>query len=194
VLRRDGPLSVAVIGGGPQALGHAAALEASVRTRPVEVRFLVRDPDRAAAALGPTRPTLPLGTSSADQLLRSADVVVCATSARAPVLDGSALADHVVVIAVGSHEPDAREVDAALCHRATVVVEDVTTAQREAGDVVLAIEEGALAADRLVTLRDVVTGAVEVPADQPLLFKSVGMPWEDLVVADAVFRDQTVSI
>jgi ornithine cyclodeaminase/alanine dehydrogenase-like protein (mu-crystallin family) len=52
--------------------------------------------------------------------------------------------------------------------------------------VVLAIAEGALAADDLVPVRDVLTGAVAVPADRPLVFKSVGMSWQDLVVAAAV--------
>ena len=37
-------------------------------------------------------------------------------------------------------------------------------------------------------MRDVVTGAVAVPADRPLVFKSVGMSWQDLVVAAAVVR------
>lgn len=187
LLRREGPLAVVVIGSGPQALGHAAALEASLGShRPCTARFLARDPARAAASLGPASPAVQLGTPEADRLLRAADVVVCATSARQPVLDGAALAEHVVVIAVGSHEPDAREVDAALCRRATVVVEDPATALREAGDVVLAIAEGALDATELVPLRDVATGAVAPPTDRPLLFKSVGMSWEDLVVADAV--------
>ena len=40
--------------------------------------------------------------------------------------------------------------------------------------------------DGLVDLGDVVTGAVTVPADRPLVFKSVGMAWQDLVVATAV--------
>jgi ornithine cyclodeaminase/alanine dehydrogenase-like protein (mu-crystallin family) len=55
---------------------------------------------------------------------------------------------------------------------------------------VLAIGEGLLSAAGLVPMRDVVTGAVVVPADRPLLFKSVGMSWEDLVVAEAVARRQ----
>jgi ornithine cyclodeaminase len=118
--------------------------------------------------------------------LRSADVVVCATSARSPVFDSALLREDAVVIAVGSHEPDARELDAPLLGRATVVVEDVATALREAGDVVLAIAEGTLTPVDLVPMRDVVSGAVAVPADRPLVFKSVGMSWQDLVVATAV--------
>jgi ornithine cyclodeaminase len=114
--------------------------------------------------------------------------VVCATSARAPLFDSTVLRPDVVVIAVGSHEPDARELDGALLGRATVVVEDVDTALREAGDVVLAIGERQLGAADLVPMRDVVTGAVAVPTDRPLVFKSVGMSWEDLVVAEAVTR------
>ena len=38
----------------------------------------------------------------------------------------------------------------------------------------------------LVPMRDVVTGAVTPPPDRPLVFKSVGMSWQDLVVAEAV--------
>jgi ornithine cyclodeaminase/alanine dehydrogenase-like protein (mu-crystallin family) len=97
-----------------------------------------------------------------------------------------------VVVAVGSHEPDAREVDAPLLGRATVVVEDVGTALREAGDVVLAIAEGRLTADDLVPMRDVVTSTVTPPADRPLVLKSVGMSWQDLVVAEAVLAGRAV--
>ena len=91
-----------------------------------------------------------------------------------------------MVIAVGSHEPDARELPADLLARATVVVEDPGAALREAGDVVLAIADGAIRADDLVPMRDVVTGAVRPGPDRPLVFKSTGMSWEDLVVAEAV--------
>lgn len=174
----DRPLRVAVIGAGPQATGHIWTLAA---VRPLEgATYLVRDPSRTP--LDAVR----LGSPQAGEALRSADVVVCATSARSPVFDSAMLRGDTVVIAVGSHEPDARELDAPLLGRATVVVEDVATALREAGDVVMAIAEGTLTPADLVPMRDVLTGAVAVPADRPLVFKSVGMSWQDLVVAAAV--------
>ena len=174
----DRPLRVVVVGSGPQAVGHVLTLGA---VRPLAaVTHLVRDPSRTPTA------GLVLGSPAAAAALRSADVVVCATSARTPLFDSTLLADEVVVVAVGSHEPDARELDAGLLRRATVVVEDVTTALREAGDVVLAVGEGALRPQDLVPMSAVLTGATTLPTSGPLVFKSVGMAWEDLVVALAV--------
>lgn len=174
----DRPLRIVVVGDGPQAIAHLATLAAH---RPIAAAtYLVREP-----ATGPDG-AVRLGSAAADACLEAADVVVCATSARSPLFDSTVLRDEVVVVAVGSHQPDARELDAALLGRACVVVEDVHTALREAGDVVMAIDEGALTADDLITLRDVVTGTADVPTDRPLVFKSVGMSWQDLVVAEAV--------
>ena len=174
------PLRLAVIGVGPQGTGHVATL-AAVRDLE-QVTYLVRDPARTPLD------AVPLDSPEADQELRSADVVVCATSARSPVFDSTVLRDDVTVVAVGSHDPDARELDAALLARATVVVEDVSTALREAGDVILAIADGAFAETDLSPMRAVVTGVTETPDDRPLVFKSVGMSWEDLVVAEAVLH------
>ena len=173
----DRALRVVVIGAGPQATGHAATLAA---VRPLETTtYLVRDPSRTALD------ALALGSRQADDALGTADVVVCATSARTPVFDSALLGDEVVVVAVGSHEPDARELDAALLGRATVVVEDVATALREAGDVVMAIAEGTLRAAELVPIREL-TGTTTGPTTGPLVFKSVGMAWQDLVIATEV--------
>jgi ornithine cyclodeaminase/alanine dehydrogenase-like protein (mu-crystallin family) len=168
------PVRVAVVGSGPQATGHVATL-AAVRDL-AEVTYLVRDPTRTPLD------AVALGSSSAEAALRSADVVVCATSASTPVFDSSLLRDDAVVIAVGSHTPDARELDTALMARSTVVVEDVQAALREAG----AVAEGALAVSDLVPMRDALTGGAVVRRDRPVVFKSVGMSWQDLVVATAV--------
>lgn len=176
----DRALRVAVIGAGPQARGHVATLAA---VRPLEDHtYLVRDPSRAPLD------AVALASPQAGEVLRTADVVVCATSARTPVFDSALLRDDAVVIAVGSHEPDVRELDAALLGRATVVVEDVATALREAGDVVLAIADGAIGPADLVPMRDVVTGSTDLSAQRPMVFKSVGMSWQDLVVAEAALR------
>lgn len=184
-----GPLRVAVIGSGPQAHGHVATLVDALAGQPVAVTQLVRDPARTAATEGAQiagARLIRLGGPGSDDALRGADVVLCATSAREPLFDAALVADHAVVIAVGSHEPDARELPAGLLARATVVVEDRGAALREAGDVVLAIADGALTAGDLVPMRDVVTGAVRPDPARPLVFKSTGMSWEDLVVAEAV--------
>ncbi|GAA2727161.1 ornithine cyclodeaminase family protein [Cellulomonas aerilata] len=178
----DRPLHLTVVGAGPQALAHVRTLAA---LRPLAtVTHLLRDPSRA------TLHAVRLDSPEADAALGAADVVVCATSARTPLFDSRVLGDRAVVIAIGSHEPTARELDGALLGRATVVVEDVATALREAGDVVLAVDEGQLRIADLVPLRDVVRGASAPPSDRPLVFKGVGMSWQDLVVAEAVVARQ----
>ncbi len=119
-------------------------------------------------------------------LVPDADVICCCTTARSPLFGGSLVADHAVVVAIGSHEPEARETDDALARRATVVVDSRASALREAGDVIAAIASGALREADLVTLADVVRGAAAPDPARPRLFKSTGMAWEDAVVATAI--------
>ncbi|MEV6345555.1 ornithine cyclodeaminase family protein [Actinoplanes sp. NPDC051851] len=155
---------VAIIGSGPQGVAHARALQAHLHPESL-VHLTRRDlPDSGH--------------------LRAADVIVCATTAAEPLFDSAILRPGAVVAAIGSHEPDKRELDTALLTRAQVVVEDRDTALREAGDVVLA----GLPRDRLIPMADVVTGRVRLAPDRPVVFKGTGMAWQDVVVADLVHR------
>jgi ornithine cyclodeaminase len=183
-----GPAAVAVFGAGPQAHAHVTTLRAVLAPhRPVRsVSQLVRDPSRVPPAAGAH--VVALDDPRARDVVGAADVVVCATSARSPLFDAGLIAGTATVVAVGSHEPDARELPGALLAGATVVVEDAATALREAGDVCLAVHEGTLRPADLVPMRDVVTGHTRPDPDRPLVFKSVGMSWQDLVVAEAVLR------
>jgi ornithine cyclodeaminase/alanine dehydrogenase-like protein (mu-crystallin family) len=151
-----------VFGRGPQAHAHVAAMRA---VRPIEhVDMVGRDAGDVSASVA------------------AADIVCCATTAREPLFDGALVADHATVVAIGSHEPEAREVDETLADRATVVVESRGSALREAGDVIAA----AIPASDLITLADLVGGRVTVEPTRPRLFKSTGMAWEDAVVAAAL--------
>jgi ornithine cyclodeaminase/alanine dehydrogenase-like protein (mu-crystallin family) len=182
--RHEQPLRVVVFGGGPQGIGH---LETIAAVHPVaSYAVVVRRPDRVRL------PELPIDgqvlaaeDGSVSSLLGAADVVVCATTARTPLFDSGLLGERAILMAVGSHEAQAREVDAAFCRRACVVVEDRDTALRECGDVVQAIAEGALAPEDLLPMRDVARGERQ-PGDEPVFFKGSGMSWQDLVVAEAV--------
>jgi ornithine cyclodeaminase/alanine dehydrogenase-like protein (mu-crystallin family) len=162
-LAAPGARRLLVFGRGPQGLAHAAAIRAVLPSID-HVDVVGRDHDGVDVG--------------------AADVICCATTARTPLFDGALVADHATVVAIGSHEPDAREVDATLAGRATVVVESRTSALREAGDVILAIAEGAIAASDLQTLAE---DRAPDPT-RPRLFKSTGMAWEDAVVAAALLR------
>jgi ornithine cyclodeaminase/alanine dehydrogenase-like protein (mu-crystallin family) len=157
-----------VFGRGPQAHAHVEALRA---VRPIERVDMVGRDD------GPL-----------DELVAAADIVCCCTTAREPLFDGALVADHAVVVAIGSHEPGVRETDDALAARSTIVVESRTSALREAGDVILAIEAGATAPGELVTLAELVRSEKQPAPGRPRLFKSTGMAWEDAVIAASLAR------
>jgi ornithine cyclodeaminase/alanine dehydrogenase-like protein (mu-crystallin family) len=156
-LAADGARSLLVIGRGPQGRAHAEAIPAVVPTIE-QVDVVGREVDGVDVG--------------------AYDVIACCTTAREPLFDGAAVRDDAVVVAIGSHEPDARELDATLMRRATVVVESRASALREAGDVLLA---GLGGGDVRTLAEDVV-----VERGRPRVFKSTGMAWEDAVVASAV--------
>ena len=193
-------LSVVVFGSGPQAISHIQTLAAVLPThvKVKSVAFVARDlekarkriPDLAEPGLASECTMQILGVDSAevDSHLQQADLVIAATTARSPLFDSSLLKDSVIVVAVGSHEPDVREVDSKLLSRAQIVVETRASALREAGDVIMAIGEGSITEKSLNDLADVVCGRVTLNREKPLFFKSSGMSWEDLVIARAIER------
>jgi ornithine cyclodeaminase/alanine dehydrogenase-like protein (mu-crystallin family) len=155
-----------VFGRGPQARAHAEAMRAVL---PIDrVDMVGRD------------------HGDVDELVAAADLICCCTTARTPLFHGELVGERATVVAIGSHEPDAREVDDALVRRATVVVESRASALREAGDVIAAVDSGALDRDELVTLAELVRAEPPIDMDRPRLFKSTGMAWEDAVVAGAL--------
>ncbi|MGI5272169.1 ornithine cyclodeaminase family protein [Nonomuraea sp. CA-218870] len=180
-----------VFGTGPQAWGHVLALR---EVRPLRrVAVAGRDPDRTAAfaarcaALG-LEPTALAGPSEQARAVAGADLIVCCTTAREPLFDGGLVRDGATVVAIGSHEPDARELDGGLVARATVVVEARSAALAEAGDVVIPVSHGTITTRHLAgNLADLIAGRVTAAAG-PRVFKGTGMAWQDLVVAAAAYE------
>ena len=180
------PRRLLVFGTGPQAARHIEALRVVLPSLEA-VEVAGRDSakaERFAAGHGAAV------AGDRDAAVQAADVICCCTTAGEPLFDGALVRDGATVIAVGSHEPHVRELDAALMARAVVVVESLDTAMREAGDVVQAADEGVLQPDDLVTIDALVRGQASDPLapGRPRVFKSAGMSWEDLVVASAAWE------
>jgi ornithine cyclodeaminase/alanine dehydrogenase-like protein (mu-crystallin family) len=193
-----------VFGAGPQALAHIEALAAVRPLRTVTV--VTRTPDKSPAVIDHAHRLGLAAASGGPESVGEADLGACCTTAREPLFDSGRLSSAPTVVAIGSHEPGARELDSALVRRATVVVESRASAAT-AGDLVLAagpdphlasssladLIAGDLVAGDLVAgdLVGLVAGRIPLPPDRPRVFKSVGEAWEDLVVAAAVY-DRTV--
>ena len=173
-----------VFGSGPQAWGHVEAMR-SIRTIG-RVSVVARDDARARAFAERVRTSGLTAEVGAPDAVRDAQLIVCATTAREPLFDGTLVPNDSCTVAVGSHEPNARELPSALIARAQIVVEDISVALREAGDLIIPIAEGVVDETTLVSIRALFTGATPVDRARPRVFKSSGMAWEDLVVATEV--------
>jgi ornithine cyclodeaminase len=167
-----------VFGTGPQAWGHVRALRA---VRPID-RLTVVGRSRVGEFLDRCHAAGLDATAGTPDAVADADIVACCTSSREPIFPGRLVPDHAVVVAVGSHEPGAREVDGDLANRALVLVESRAVDRREAGDLILAGVEHVAG-----NLAELVRANVPIADDRPRFFKSVGMAWEDLVVAAAAY-------
>ncbi|MDN6605239.1 ornithine cyclodeaminase family protein [Brevibacterium sp.] len=155
------PVNVVIFGAGPQGTGHADTIAD------------VHDRGRVLQAQ----------TAEGDAALRVADIVGTATTASEPLFSADLVKPGAVVMACGSHDPHSRELPAELFTSAMVIVEDLSTVLREGGDVVLAIADGTLDAESLVTMKRFSNGEITAQADQTVIFKGSGMSWEDLAVA-----------
>jgi ornithine cyclodeaminase len=180
-----------VFGSGTQAWGHVEAIR-TIRSVG-RVTIVARDQERGAAIVNRIVASGLEAHLGAANDVRDAQLIVCATAARSPLFDGGLVPDDSLSVAVGSHEPDARELDSTLIGRAQLVVEDPTVALREAGDVIIPINEGRITGASLIAMRDIVMGITLVDHPRPRVFKSSGMPWEDLVVAAEIYRASATS-
>jgi ornithine cyclodeaminase len=114
------------------------------------------------------------------------DIISAATLATEPLLHGAALRPGQHLDLVGAYRADMREADAQAVARALCVVDTRLGGLNEAGDVVQAIQEGAVTPAHIVAdLAELCRGnhPGRTSLDQITMFKSVGWAGEDLAAA-----------
>ncbi|QXQ06005.1 ornithine cyclodeaminase family protein [Sphingosinicellaceae bacterium] len=181
-----------VLGYGEQATRHVDAI---ATVRPIdEVRCWGRDPVKAAAfvkAVGTRHAVHAVAASTVAEAVAGADIVCTTTAAREPILTGDLLEPGMHLNVVGSSTADYREVDTAAVVRASIWVDYRPMTEASAGEYRRALAEGAIDPDHLVgEIGAALNGTLRRRSDEHeiTMFKSLGMPAEDLYPAQLIYE------
>jgi ornithine cyclodeaminase/alanine dehydrogenase-like protein (mu-crystallin family) len=200
-LARGDSRVLAILGAGVQARSHLRALAA---VRPwEEVRLFAPTAEHARAVAAEWAgggsaewagggSAEPIVAATAREAVEGADVVVTATSSKAPVLTHAWLGAGAHVNAVGASTPSARELEVATVAAAALFCDSRESVAAEAGEYLLAVKEGAIPGPEhirgelgevLAARRPGRTGDGELT-----LFRSLGIGVEDLAAAQLAVR------
>lgn len=169
-------------------------VQAHLSVRPLdEVLVWGRRPEQARARIETLRAQgCPARLTVADDLQaaqRSADIIVAATGSGEPLVFGELVPPGCHVDLLGNHRPDQRECDTALVQRARLYVDSRANALREAGELIIPLQQGLLDAHQirgeLAELCRLALPPVRAP-ETVTLFKSVGTALADLLCAQLV--------
>jgi thiomorpholine-carboxylate dehydrogenase len=175
-LTEPGPKVVAMLGSGALARSHALGLRA---VRPIaEIRVWSRDPANVARC---AKDIGGVGSSSAEQAVRGADIVCTVTRSSEPVLRGAWLKPGAFVAAVGAPRPTWRELDDEAM-RNVLIADSREAAEKESGDVILS------GAKVSAEIGEILAGTrPPPPPGATVVFKALGQAVEDAVAARLVY-------
>ena len=187
--RPDGPLLL--VGAGAQGRSHLEAFREGLGTS--EVSIVSRTPKSAGRLVDHAR-KLGMEARALDEpreALGDATRIVTATTSRSPVLPDRGVRADAFVAAVGSFEPEAAEIPAALVARSTVVVDTLDGARTEAGDLIQAQAAGKFDWINAAPLAQALQKTDRPKA--PVVFESVGSALWDLAAARMAFGADSTS-
>lgn len=174
---------VLVYGTGIQAKNHIRYFHALHSSS--QFTLVGRGLDKAQAAADELRAEGIEVVASQNPAIEQADVIICASSSPIPLFDGSRVASHALVAAIGQHGLEHRELDAQLMLRSDVVLEGRASAIRENGNAVDLHTDGVWHGEAPLNVQELVLGKFTRTPGRPAVYTGVGMAWEDLAMASA---------
>ena len=122
--------------------------------------------------------------------LLNTDILVTSTTSPIPLFDGNLLDNGIHINCIGAHTKETREVDLRTIEKSKVVVDERSTALREAGELIIPLQNGEIT-DKIIyaELAEIVSGQKpgRITDDEITLFKSMGLSLEDISTAKFVF-------
>ncbi|HEX8186100.1 MAG TPA: ornithine cyclodeaminase family protein [Blastocatellia bacterium] len=191
-LARESADTLGVYGAGWQAESQMMAVCAVRQVKTVKVFSRSRERREAFAR----RMTALLrcdvsAVESPEEAARDCSIIITATTARTPVLEGKWVGPGTHINAVGSNFLSKAEIDVETIRRASIIaVDSIEQSRVEAGDLMPAIERGAISWESVTELGRIVagrepgrTGDAEIT-----IFKSNGIALEDISTALRVYN------
>ncbi len=120
------------------------------------------------------------------------DIVILASSAHEPIVDGNWFKPGTHVNGIGSHAPAHRELDTLTVQKSRIICDFIDACKAEAGDFMIPAQKGEWSWDKVAgSLGEVILGKVKgrTGDDEITLFKSVGLAIQDMSVAKAVYDE-----
>ena len=186
-LARPDAHRLVVFGTGVQARGH---VEAMLAVRPIDSVVVVGRSAAGTAAFVEDLQDHGIAARAGEPAdVVEADVICTCTTSSVPVFDGRLLPEGVHVNAIGAYSPDTRELDSETMARARVVVENRSVSIRDSGDLAIPMAEGLFGDEHVVSdLTTLHADEVRTTPECITVFTSIGMAFEDRIVAAAVLR------
>ena len=192
VLSRADSRQATMFGAGWQAESQLVAIDS---VRDLKRVFIInKRPERREAFIKKMQPQVKaelVAAPSAEEAVRSSEIVTTITSSREPVLKGEWLQPGTHINAAGGNMLLRREIDDDVVLRANrLVVDSIEQCKIESGEFLGAIETGKRHWEDFVELRDVIAGAKvgrSATADITL-FKSGGIALEDAAIGKIVYE------
>jgi alanine dehydrogenase len=181
-----------LFGAGWQAQTQLLALDAARKLKHVFV--LSRQPERRDEFIKRMQPQVRaelLAARSAEDAVRSSQIVITMTNSREPVLKGEWLQPGTHVNAAGGNNLIRRELDDETVLRSNcIVVDSIDQCKIESGEFLTVIETGKRHWEEFAELRDIVAGCKpgRKSATDITVFKSGGIAMEDVAIGKMVYE------
>jgi len=189
--RSAGNLTAAIFGAGVQAKMQLwAVTEVRNIAKALVYDISAEAMDKFISEMNPKLKIEISKAASTEQML-GCDIICTATSSSTPLFDGSLLKGGTHINGIGSHSPDARELDTETIKRSLLVGDSFEACIKEAGDMMIPLKEGAITESHFYgELGEIITGKKQGRTDdkQITLFKSNGLAIQDAATAKLVYQ------
>ena len=189
-MANNGVKSASIIGSGVQARHQARCL---LDVMPIEEICCWGRNERSLDELKQDLSDLSVSVTTCSdlrELIERSQLIITTTSAKEPIIDEEWVQPGTHITAVGSDTPEKCELDPKILDRASIVVADSISQNKERGEIHQGLKKGTVKEEDILELGDIFSGRTEgrTDSDQITVVDLTGVAVQDLVIAEAVVK------